>query len=81
MEWLAAELSFVDKTETGKTTGIMHNTESVYFPLKINNSVLGIIGVNVSDDIKSNPAEIDFLRKYIKEIIPFIGKHSVHSIP
>lgn len=81
MEWLAAELSFVDKTETGKTTGIMHNTDAAYFPLKINNSVLGVMGVNLSGDIKSNPAEIDFLRKYIKEIIPFVEKQMVHSIP
>jgi len=81
MEWLAAELSFVNKTETGKTTATLHDTDAIYFPIKTNGSLFGVLGININDDIKSNPDEMQFLRKYVSELFPFIEKYSVHSIP
>ncbi|HVO75229.1 MAG TPA: DUF4118 domain-containing protein, partial [Ignavibacteriaceae bacterium] len=61
MEWLAAELSFIEKIETGKTTGTLHDTDAVYFPLKNNGSILGVLGVNIDDEMKSKSSEMEFL--------------------
>lgn len=74
MEWLAAELSFRDKTETGKATNILPDADAIYFPLIKNDFILGVLGVKINDEIKSNPVELQFLRIYVKDIIPFIEK-------
>jgi two-component system sensor histidine kinase KdpD len=81
MEWLAAELSYVNKSETGRTTGYLNDADAIYFPLKSNDSVFGVIGVNINDEIKSNVPEMGFLRRYVNEIIIFLERHSVQSIP
>ena len=75
MEWLTAEVSFRDKIETGKTTSTLQDAEALYFPLKKNGSVFGVVGVNISDDMKADSNEIEFLRSFIKEITPFLEKH------
>jgi len=81
MEWLAAELSFINKSESGKTTNTLHEADALYFPLKRIDSTFGIIGVKINDDMKSDSAEIEFLRSFIKEISPFMEKHLNYSIP
>jgi two-component system sensor histidine kinase KdpD len=75
MEWLTAEVSFRDKIETGQTTNTLQDAEAMYFPLKKNGVVFGVIGVNISDDMKPDSPEIEFLRRFINEIIPFLEKH------
>jgi len=81
MEWLAAELSYVNKLETGKSSNYLNDADAIYFPLKNNDSVFGVLGVNINNDIKSNPEEMEFLKKFISEITLFLEKHLSHSIP
>ncbi len=81
MEWLAAEMSFIKKTEAGKTTPTLNDIDAVYFPLMKIDSVFGVIGVKINDDIKSDSAEKEFLSSFIKEISPFMEKHLNYSIP
>ena len=79
MEWLAAEASLKSKEETGKTTNTLHDVEAIYFPLQIKGSVFCVIGVKISDSIKSDSEELEFLRSFIKEILPFLEKYSSFS--
>jgi two-component system sensor histidine kinase KdpD len=81
MEWLAAETSFKNKTETGKNTGSVEGTEARYFPLIANGTVLSVIGIKINEEIASGKKEMEFLRNYIKEIIPFIEKYISYSMP
>jgi len=81
MEWLAAELSFTDKIETGKTTNALQDTDALYFPLKKNDTLFGVMGVKVNDDLENAQSEKEFLRSFIKEITPFIEKSLNYSIP
>jgi len=81
MEWLAAELSFKDKIETGKTTKTLPDTDALYFPLKRIDSVFGVIGVKINDDMKSDSSEIEFLRNFSGEISLFLERHLYYSNP
>jgi two-component system sensor histidine kinase KdpD len=81
MEWLAAEASFKDKTETGKSTNTVQGAEALYFPLMINDSVFCVIGIKINDELKADSAEMEFLRNFIKEITPFFERNLNYSIP
>jgi two-component system sensor histidine kinase KdpD len=73
MEWLAAELSFVNKAETGKTTGSLQDADGLYFPLKKGEKIFGVLGVNLENqEITSD--EKNFLRNYISEISSYLEK-------
>jgi two-component system, OmpR family, sensor histidine kinase KdpD len=72
MEWLAAEAAFKEKTEAGKMTSLARGADAIYFPLMLNDSFLCVIGVKLSDELKYNMAEIEFLRNFIKELPQFI---------
>ncbi|HSP87606.1 MAG TPA: DUF4118 domain-containing protein [Ignavibacteriaceae bacterium] len=81
MEWLAAEISLKNKTESGKNTGSVEGTEATYFPLIVNGTVLSVIGIKIKDEFGSAQKEMEFLRNYLKEIIPFIERYMSYSIP
>ena len=75
LDWLAAESSFETKRETGKSTDTLQNVNAKYFPLMDKDSVSCVIGIKISDDLKSDPSEMEFLRHFINEISPFIEKY------
>jgi len=79
LDWLAAESSFESKRETGKSTDTLQNADAKYFPLLGKNSVLCVIGVKISDDLKSDSPEMLFLRNFISEISPFVTKYDENS--
>ena len=79
MEWLLAEVSYKGKTETGKTTSTQNEEDTICFPIEINDSVFCIIGIRLDEDKEISSAEIEFIREYIKEIIPFIERFSIYS--
>jgi two-component system sensor histidine kinase KdpD len=81
MEWLTAEICFKDKKESGRETDILPDANAIYLPLLKDNSVIGVIGIKINDEIKSGSKEMDFLKNFINEIIPFIWKYMVYSIP
>jgi two-component system sensor histidine kinase KdpD len=81
MEWLTAEVAFRDKIETGKTTITLQDAEALYFPLIKNDLTFGVIGIKISDELKPDSPEVEFLRNFIKEIIPFMEKKLNYSIP
>ncbi len=76
LEWLAAESSFESKRETGKSTDTLQNVEARYYPLVYNDVVFCVIGIKISDELKSNLSEMEFLSHYIREISRFIIKYS-----
>ena len=75
LDWLAAESSFESKRETGKSTDTLQNVHAKYFPLLSKDSVFCVIGVKISDDLRSDPSEMEFLKLFITEITPFIEKY------
>lgn len=82
MEWLAAEAAFKSKTEGGSTTNLVSNAEAFYYPvLSRKNEVICMIGIKISEAVKSDREEMIFLRKFIDEIKPFLEKASDYSIP
>jgi K+-sensing histidine kinase KdpD len=82
MEWLAAEAAFKSKTEGGSTTNLVSNAEAFYYPvLSRKNEVIYMIGIKLSEAVKSDKEEMIFLRNFIDEIKPFLEKASDYSIP
>ena len=75
LDWLAAESSFESKVETGRSTDTLPTADAKYFPLISNNSVFCVIGVKISDDLKSDSEEDKFLRLFINEISSFLEKY------
>jgi len=78
MDWLAADICYKDKTETGKSTGTMQGALAKYYPVAMNRTEIFIIGVKINDEIKSDKTEMEFLRRFLNEIIPYVGKYSVN---
>lgn len=82
MEWLAAEAAYKSKSDGGSTTDLVSNAEALYHPVLIgNNQVICMIGVKISETVKSDKEEIKFLRKYLDELKPFLERNSDYSIP
>jgi two-component system sensor histidine kinase KdpD len=81
MEWFIAELSFVNKRETGKTTNTSPDANAIYFPLMENDHIFGVIGVRINDDVDSESEELVFLRNFVKEITSYLERHINYSIP
>lgn len=81
LEWLAAQVAFKDKTYTGKSTDLLNNSEGYYLPIIKKENVLGVIGIKIDNETKSNNEEIEFIKEYVKEISNFLEKHSVYSNP
>ncbi len=81
MDWLAAEICFKEKIETGKSTGTMQDALAKYFPIFINSSLIFIFGVKINDDVKSNKVEMNFLGSFLNEIAPFVQKYYSYSNP
>ncbi len=82
MELLAAQAAFKEKTESGRTTSTVSNAEGLYFPLTNNaGNVVCVIGVKISEDLKTDTEELKFLKSFIKEIIPFLEKNLNYSNP
>lgn len=75
LDWLAAESSFESKRETGKSTDTLQNVSAKYYPLMKGNEVYCVIGVKISDDLKLDLPEMEFLKLFITEITPFIEKY------
>ena len=76
LDWLAAQSSFEIKRETGKSTDTLQNVVAKYYPLMKGNSVFCVIGVKISDDLKLDLSEMEFLRLFIDEISPFLEKYA-----
>jgi two-component system sensor histidine kinase KdpD len=70
----AAEVAYKNKTEAGKTTSTLDATEAVYFPLLADGSVLCVVGIKINDELKQDSSEMEFLKNYLQEIIPFLKK-------
>jgi two-component system sensor histidine kinase KdpD len=81
MEWFVAELSFVNKRETGKTTDTLPDANAIYFPLMESDHLFGVIGVRINDNVDSESKELEFLRNFVKEITSFLERHINYSIP
>lgn len=82
LEWLAAEAAFKIKSEGGNTTELVSNAEAFYHPIiSGNNEVLCMIGVKISESMKSDKEEMNFLRNFIDELTPFLERYSAYSIP
>jgi two-component system sensor histidine kinase KdpD len=81
MEWFVAELAFINKSESGKTTETLSDANAMYFPLVGTNQMFGVIGVKINDDLDSESKEIKFLRDFVKEIALFLERQLTHSIP
>jgi len=81
MEWFVAELAYVNKSESGKTTSTLSDANAMYFPLKGADHIFGVIGVKINDDVESESKEIIFLRDFVKELALFLERHLTHSIP
>ena len=81
IEWNAAELSFNNKVDTGKTTSYLNYADAFYFPVMINDLVLCVIGIKINEDYVLHSAKMKFLKAYIKEVVPFFEKFSDYSIP
>ncbi len=75
MEWLAAQASYKEKAESGRTTSIVSGAEGLYFP-QINSSgnIVCVIGVHLEENLKAGSDELRFLKIYINEITPFLDK-------
>ena len=80
MEWFVAELAYVNKSESGKTTSTLSDANAMYFPLKGADHIFGVIGVKINDDVESESKEIIFLRDFVKELALFLERHLTHSI-
>ncbi|MGA9293645.1 MAG: DUF4118 domain-containing protein [Ignavibacteriaceae bacterium] len=81
IEWLLAENCYKYKEEISKTTTIKNYTNTIYFPIEIKGTVFCILGLKINNDVNIPEAEMDLLRLYIKEIVPFLEKFSVYSKP
>ncbi len=81
MEWLAAEICYKDKIESGKSTSIMQGASAKYFPIVISRSEIFIIGIKINDELKSNKTEMKFLMSFLKEVAPFVQKYYSYSNP
>jgi two-component system sensor histidine kinase KdpD len=81
MEWFVAELSYVNKRETGKTTDTLSDANALYFPLMESDHLFGVIGVRINDNVDSESKELEFLRNFVKEITSFLERHINYSIP
>lgn len=81
MEWFVAELAYVNKSESGKTTATLSDSNAMYFPLKGTDQIFGVIGVKINDDVESESKEIEFLRNFVNEIALFLERHLTHSNP
>jgi len=81
MEWFVAELAYVNKKESGKTTSTLSDANAMYFPLKGTDHIFGVIGVRISDELDSESKEIEFIRNFVNEISIFLERHLTHSIP
>jgi two-component system sensor histidine kinase KdpD len=79
IEWLLAEASYKEKTETGKTTPVQNDADTICFPIEINGIVFCVYGFRMNEDFKITQPEKAFLKEYIKEIIPFLEKFSIYS--
>lgn len=80
-EWFLAELSFINKRETGKTTITSPDANVMCFPIERTESVFGVIVVKINHYVYFESKETEFLRNFIKEIILFLEKHINYSIP
>ncbi len=81
MEWFIAELSFVNKRETGKTTNTSPNSNAIYFPLMENDHIFGVIGIRIIEDMDAESEELEFLRNFVQEITSYLERHINYSIP
>jgi two-component system sensor histidine kinase KdpD len=75
MEWLAAQASFKEKSEGGRTTNIVSGAEGLYLPqTDSSGNIVCVIGVHLNENMKTDSEELKFLKTYIKEISPFLKK-------
>ena len=81
MEWFVAELAYVNKKESGKTTSTLSDANAMYFPLKGSDNIFGVMGVRINDDLDSESKELEFLRNFVNEISMFLERHLTYSIP
>ena len=81
MEWLLAEASYRSKVETGRATAIQNDADTTCFPIEVNEVVFCIFGIRTKENIDIPRPEMEFLRQYLKEIIPFLEKFPVYSKP
>ena len=81
IEWLLAENCFKYREEISKTTTAKIYANTIYFPIEVKGAVFCILGLKIDIDINIPEPEMEFLRLYIKEIIPFLEKYSVYSKP
>jgi len=81
MEWFVAELSFVNKRETGKTTDTSPEANAMYFPLGGTDHLFGVIGVKINEYVEAESKEIEFLRNFVKEIALLLERHLIYSNP
>ena len=70
MEWLAAQECFNIKEETGKSTPTLSTAEGIYIPI----SGYCVIGVKISDELKTDKEKKEFLRGFLKETEPYFER-------
>jgi two-component system sensor histidine kinase KdpD len=75
MDWFVAELAYINKKETGKSTETLSDSNVMYFPLILNDNVLGVLGIRFDDISEPETKEIEFMKSFVKEITSFLGKH------
>jgi two-component system sensor histidine kinase KdpD len=75
MEYLAAQAAYKGKTDSGRFTNVVGNTDAMYTPFfdKAKN-VVCVLGIRISEGVQSNSAELKFLREFISDIAPFLEK-------
>jgi two-component system, OmpR family, sensor histidine kinase KdpD len=81
IEWLLAENCYKYKEEISKITTLKNYANTIYFPIEVKGAVYFILGLKINNDTNIPDAEMDLLRLYIKELIPFLEKFSVYSKP
>jgi two-component system, OmpR family, sensor histidine kinase KdpD len=81
MDWLAAEASFKTGNISGRGTNTVTGADGIYFPITLDNSVFCVIGVLPDEKLKHKRNQMEFLKAFIEEIIPFLKKYSTYSNP
>ena len=79
MEWLAAEVAFKEKIESGKSTKSLPAAKAKYYPGIAEDRVVFVIGLTVSEKVISDKSESEFLNSFLSEIVSYLHKSGIYS--
>ncbi len=77
MEWLAAEVAFKEKIESGRSTNSLPAAKAKYFPVIDEDRVVFVIGLTISDKTVSDKSESEFLNRFLSEIVSYLNKSEI----